>query len=463
MGLRTAARLFALGCAALTGSAAAQINLPALRLPSLPASGLTGPLTQTVGNGAQLGPAALMSARRASAQALIRQNRQLIEADPNGEPMLRGELVAFELGAQALDHVIAAGFELLGGQPPDRADAGIQVLRAPPGMSTARALRRLRELEPAVAFDYDHLYGRSASGVEPATAMPATADGAARAAPDPDALRQGGVRVGLIDGGVQVTHSVFHEASITLSGCDGRPVPSSHATAIASLLVGAAAPFLGAAPGARLYAADVYCGQPTGGAVDAIAAAFAWLDAQRVAVINISLVGPDNQVLRQVVRQMIERGHIVVAAVGNDGPAAAPLYPAAYPDVVGVTAVDAQRRVLLEAARGSQVEFAAPGADGAAARCPQGYASVRGTSFAAPLVAGLLAPRLPAPDPQQARAAIDSLAREAIHLGAGGRNPSYGFGLVAEGLRTAPDIMQAGSKTGSPAMEEKPSADRCAL
>jgi len=461
MGLRTAAGLFALGCAALTGSAAAQINLPTLRLPSLPASALSGPLAQAVGDGAAVGPAALMGARRASAQTLIRQNRHLIEADPNGEPMLRGLLVAFELGAQALDHVVAAGFEPLGGQPPDRADPGIEVLRVPRGMSTSRALRRLRELEPAVAFDYDHIYGRSASGVE-ATATPATAN-STRVSPDADALHDGAVRVGLIDGGVQVTHGVFQGVSITLSGCDGRPVPSSHATAIASLLVGAAAPFRGAAPGAQLYAADVYCGQPTGGAVDAIAAAFGWLDVQRVAVINISLVGPDNQVLRQVVRQMIERGHIVVAAVGNDGPAAAPLYPAGYPDVVGVTAVDAQRRVLLEAGRGSQVEFAAPGADGAAARCPEGYAMVRGTSFAAPLVAGLLAPRLRAPDPQQARAAITSLAREAIHLGSDGRNPTYGFGLVAEGLRVAADIMQPDPKNRLRALEENAASDRCAL
>ncbi len=139
---------------------------------------------------------------------------------------------------------------------------------------------------------------------------------------------------------------------------------------------------------------------------------------------------------------MIARGHIIVAAVGNDGPAAPPLYPAAYPGVVGVTGVDAHRRVLIEAERGAQVEFAAPGADMVAATDPAGYSTVRGTSFAAPLVAGLLAPRLPAPDRDGARLAIASLAREAIHAGASARDASYGFGVVAEGLRIPSDIMQ---------------------
>ena len=57
--------------------------------------------------------------------------------------------------------------------------------------------------------------------------------------------------------------------------------------------------------------------------------------------------------------------------------------------------------------------------------------------------AGLLAPRLSGPDRDAARSAIDSLAREAIHLGERGRDPTYGLGLVAEALRVAPDIMQA--------------------
>jgi subtilisin family serine protease len=133
-----------------------------------------------------------------------------------------------------------------------------------------------------------------------------------------------------------------------------------------------------------------------------------------------------------VVSALIARGHLIVAAVGNDGPAAPPLYPAAYPDVVGVTAVDAHRRVLIEAERGPQVMFAAQGADLKAATLEHGYADVRGTSFAAPTVAALLASFSSAPDHHAADAAIDALAKSAIHLGSAGRNLTYGFGLVGE-------------------------------
>jgi subtilisin family serine protease len=188
---------------------------------------------------------------------------------------------------------------------------------------------------------------------------------------------------------------------------------------------------------AELYAADVYCGQPTGGAVDALAAAFAWLAQLKVAVINVSLVGPDNATLAQIVRALTSRGYLLVAAVGNDGPAAPPLYPASYPRVVGVTAVDAHRRVLIEAARGNQVMFAAPGADIVAADNGGKYSAVRGTSFAAPIVAVLLAQELAVPEPQASETAVQELARHAIDLGPPGRDLTYGYGLVGEGLVAA--------------------------
>jgi len=137
---------------------------------------------------------------------------------------------------------------------------------------------------------------------------------------------------------------------------------------------------------------------------------------------------------------VLSRGYLIVAAVGNDGPAAPPLYPAAWPGVIGVTAVDARQRVLVEAGRGPQVKFAAPGADMAAARPQQAYVLVRGTSFASPIVAGLLALELEAPDGAAAQRAVAALAARALHPGAPGLDPVYGYGLVGAELRQQPAL-----------------------
>jgi subtilisin family serine protease len=150
-------------------------------------------------------------------------------------------------------------------------------------------------------------------------------------------------------------------------------------------------------------------------------------------VVNVSLVGPPNAVLERAVLGMVERGHLVVAAVGNDGPAAAPLYPASYRGVVGVSAVNARKRVLPESGRGPQVDFAAPGADMVAAAPGGRWASVRGTSYAAPLVARLAAGSLSAPDPAAAGATLSALARLAIP--ASGPAEAYGRGVLGSELR----------------------------
>jgi subtilisin family serine protease len=113
--------------------------------------------------------------------------------------------------------------------------------------------------------------------------------------------------------------------------------------------------------------------------------------------------------------------------------------------VVGVTAVDAAGRVLPEAGRGPHVAFAAPGADMAAAGFapPGSYARTRGTSFAAPLIAGLLAASLHESDPAGAALAVTALARTAQHRGAPGRDPVYGHGVVARDLRNDPSVLLA--------------------
>jgi len=430
--------LLALATAILSGGAIAQ-GRGGARIPRLP----FGRPFNSIPRGFQPpGLAVAQSARRTAGETLIRQNRQLIEADPNGEPLLRGQLVALGLSDAALGRITAAGFTVVREQQLTGLNFRLDVLRSPPRLSTRRALRMLRGLDANATFDFDHLYAPSAMPAE-TTAGDDPGPVASSSPGSAPLVSSGSARVGLIDGGVQRTHPAFKHDTLMVWGCNGRLFPSTHGTAVASLLVGNQPPFHGSAPGATLYAADVYCGLPTGGSIDAIAEALGWMSASQVPVINISLVGPDNIILRQLVSQMIARGYLIVAAVGNDGPAAAPLYPAAYPGVVGVTAVDAHRRLLFEDGRGSQVAFAAPGADMVAAALPDGYTTVRGTSFAAPLVAGLLARQLTEPNEANAHLAIAALVARATHVGRAGRNPNYGFGVVGQNLRIAPDIMQA--------------------
>ena len=316
------------------------------------------------------------------------------------------------------------------------------VFKAPQNMSAKKALRMLREADPGGSYDYNHIYsggGAIQGGTEsPGGRETAASAGESAAASEPAGASRARTRIGLLDTGIDATHPVFRESAIHAWGCGNRTVAAAHGTAVASLLIGQSERFHGVQPAAELYAADVYCGRPTGGAVDALVAAFGWLVQEKVPVINVSLVGPKNAMLERVIGSLIAGGYIIVAAVGNDGPAAPPLYPASYPHVVGVTAVDAHRRVLIEAARGPQVMFAAAGADLAAAAPDHAYAAVRGTSFAAPIVAALLAAGLTSPSTTDAAAAIEALARSAIDLGPPGRDLTYGYGLVGADYRVEP-------------------------
>ena len=415
--------------------AEAQVALPGVKLPNLSGNGLGLPLNvdRTLsGLSGDLDPHRLEDLRRLHILDLIRKNPRQIEADPNGAPIVRGEVVAFSPTDAALEKARGAGFEVVRERDLEGLDARLVVLKAPGGMATRRALKQLRGLDPDGGYDFNHIYTNSGE-VAVANAVPA-GGGEVKA---PAGASAGETRIGLIDGGVDVSHDVFRDMMIHQHGCADKPVPEPHGTAVASLMIGRSPRFHGAAPGSELFAADVYCGVPTGGAVDAVADAFSWLAREHVPVINVSLVGPANVMLENVVRLLVARGHVIVAAVGNDGPAAPPLYPASYPDVVGVTAVDARQRVLLEACRGRQVKLSAPGADMSAASPAQSFALVRGTSFAAPIVAGLLAEEMHAPDVQAARRAVADLESRAMDLGAPGLDPVYGYGLVGGDLHPA--------------------------
>jgi hypothetical protein len=426
--------MLALTLVAGAGSAHAQLRLPSINLPGAPSIG--GLDAERLG---QRGAALineralpdLRALRLDQVGKLLRQHRDVLEADPRGEPVVRREILAWAPSPAALAAAQAEGLRVerdLGGDQPELRTL---VLRVPDHADTAAVLARLRALDPAGVYDFNHIYTGSAAGPM-ADPPPARGDAGARAP-------GGGPRVGLVDSGVDSTHAVFRDARIQRWGCAGQAHPSAHGTAVAALMVGQSGRFHGAAPQANLYAADIYCDSPTGGSADKIAAALAWLAGEKVAVINLSLVGPANQALERIVGAMQQRGHLLVAAVGNDGPAAPPLYPASYPGVVGVSAVDRNGRALPEAARGPQVMFAAPGNNmvSAALGAPP-FRAVRGTSFASPLVAALLAASVTRPDKAQAAAAVAALAKQAARSDGATVSNETGYGIVGASLRVDP-------------------------
>ena len=412
-------------------TAQSQILRSPVPLPNLPT--VSGPLSMDASvrdTLATLNPRRLADLRVVRLRTLVRAHADVLESDPEGAPIVRREVLAWSPSVAGLAQAAALGFAT-GRRTPLAGGDELVVLVAPAALGTGSALMKIRRADPTGVYDFNHVFVQSGE-----IASREAIESAPHARVTGDRLSAQTIvsRAGLIDGGVDAGHYTFAGATLHAWGCPNGPIATAHGTAVASLLVGRSADFRGAVPDAELFAADVFCGAPTGGSADAIVGALGWLLSEHVPVINVSLVGPPNGVLERVFRAVLARGSIVVAAVGNDGPAAPPSYPASYPGVVAVTAIDRSRHLLLEAGRALHVDLAAPGADLLAAGASDALIPVRGTSFASPLVAGLLARELRAPDVSAARAALEHLEAQAAPPTEQGAAARYGKGIVGESV-----------------------------
>ncbi len=246
-----------------------------------------------------------------------------------------------------------------------------------------------------------------------------------------------GVRIGMVDGSVDVRVPTLAHQRIRQKRFAGGKEKGAmeHGTAIAELLVGChGRRFCGLMPEARLFAAVAFAGSkdddPRATAL-AIVRSLDWLLAARVEAINLSFSGPDNGVLKKAIHRIVSRNIPLVAAAGNYGRRGAPAYPAAYPGVIAVTAVDQFHRPFADANQGDYIDFAAPGVrvPVPCGRDKMCYKS--GTSFAAPYCTALVAgirhrwrrkaslPRL-----------LAVLEKNVQDLGVPGKDPVFGRGLV---------------------------------
>ena len=259
-----------------------------------------------------------------------------------------------------------------------------------------------------------------------------------------DLTRGQHITVAVVDSGIDYTPQLAGRVSrVDLTGGNGEDcIP--HGTIVASIIAASDArakgiPFYGVAPAAHILSIRVQQQEGTSGQTDAqrrktladIANGIRYAVVKHAKVINVSIqVSASYPALRSAVEFALHRNVVVVAAAGNDNPGGGqgPFYPASYPGVLSVNAVDQYGQLGGFDVSRTPVSVTAPGVD-VASDYPGGFdPSNNGTSFATAFVSGEAAlvraayPQMPAAQVVR-RIVATAAGRTGAHTGAGMINP----------------------------------------
>jgi subtilisin family serine protease len=259
--------------------------------------------------------------------------------------------------------------------------------------------------------------------------------------PQAHALAKGNnVLVAVIDSGIDINHPELAgsivESFDALAPSTG---PHKHGTAVAGLIA-AHAKLMGAAPDAKILAVRAFGPKDVGpeGTTFSILKGIDWAATHGARVINMSFAGPPDPAIHRSLEAAHKKGIVLVAAAGNAGAMSPPLYPAADPNVIAVSATDAEDKLVEQSNRGRHITVAAPGAQILVAIPESGYEVSSGTSYSAAEVSGIVALMLQRKrdlTPDQVRSILQATAKD---LGPQGPDVMFGAGLVdAYGAITA--------------------------
>ncbi|MGB0745001.1 MAG: S8 family peptidase, partial [Opitutales bacterium] len=236
-----------------------------------------------------------------------------------------------------------------------------------------------------------------------------------------------GVVVAILDSGLKA-HSQFEEVyieNIDLAGGGVAGPGAAHGTSVASIIAGSE----GIAPKAELLIVRVLDDEGLGNSYHVAEGIVQAVDLG-AALINLSLgVYQDSLLLRQAVSYANEQGVLLVAAAGNDGYGQLP-YPAAYEEVLAVTAVDAKGSQAVFPNQSKQIDFAAPGIGIRTANEDEGTVLFSGTSAAAPFVSGTLASLMSGEEAMSGDDAVELMQLYLNDQGAPGPDALYGGGTM---------------------------------
>ena len=272
------------------------------------------------------------------------------------------------------------------------------------------------------------------------------------------------VTVAVIDSGIDRNHPEFAGAAITpFDALDSKDGPHAHGTGVAGAIV-AHVRLMGSAPAARILAIRAF-GTSGKGAESSTYVLLKALDlaaGHGAQIVNMSFAGPKDGLIERGLAALAARNVVLVAAAGNAGPKSPPLYPAADPNVIAVSATDAQDKLFGASNRGNYIAVAAPGVDIFLPAPADKYQISSGTSFSSAYVSGLAAlvlQRNPALKPGEVRAVLMKTARD---LGPPGPDDQFGAGeadaFAAVSAVAAPSVPVAAA-SDKPAATQMPTAD----
>jgi hypothetical protein len=240
------------------------------------------------------------------------------------------------------------------------------------------------------------------------------------------------VLIAVIDSGVDTAHPEFGGVIAgTFDALGGASEPHKHGTAIAGAIA-AHSRLRGVAPAARILAIRAFgrAGTRAEATTFAILKGVDHAAKEKARVINMSFAGPADPALARALAAAYGKGIVLVAASGNLGAKAPPQYPAADPNVIAVSATDADDKLFAAANRGRHIAVSAPGVDILLPAPGSDYQVASGTSFSAAHVSGIVAlvlERKPELSPRAVREVLTSTARD---LGPRGKDDQFGAGLA---------------------------------
>jgi subtilase family protein len=328
----------------------------------------------------------------------------------------------------------AYGLDLVSSRPIALIGARAELLRVPAGRSEAVALAALQRDPRVRAAQFNWLYFHSGDDRREPAAIPQYGPRKVHL-PEAHQMALGrNVTVAVIDSAIDTAHPDLKGVNVRSFDAVGGPdpAPDFHGTAVAGIIASRGV-VEGVAPQAEILAVRAFRtkpGSPPDTTTEILLGAIDWAASNGAKVLNLSFVGPRSGHLQELLDAVRRKGVVVVAAAGNAGPRAPPAFPAAFPGVIAVTAVDAADRRYPQANRGRYIAISAPGVDVLAPVEGGKHELLSGTSFATAYVSGIAALLLERDPSLDATAIAQLMAAAADDLGPAGRDEDFGAGRV---------------------------------